>query len=410
MKFIIKYRLFWFLVLLLGNMFQAKSQDLEEYLKIAAENNPGVKAAYAEFKAAMQEVPQVSSLPDPTLTMSAFGGMATEEARFSLMQMFPWFGTLEAKGNAAALAAEAKFQFYLEERNRLFYEVSSQYFDLYSVERSIEFQQDNLKIIRDYKELALAKVRAGSGALADVLQTDLLINETRTALEILEMRREPLEAQFNALLNRKPDAAIKIPRVLSRKVNNLALDEDVDFGEHPRLVAMEKMLAAAKAQEEVARKSSLPSFGLGVEYVVMGEPGMVTPMLDGEDAIMPMLSVTLPIFRKKYKAAKKEARFMQEVYSQRKIQVSNTLSSELEAAVFSVKETLSVLRLYREQIESSSQILNLLLSAYQNAGADFEEVLRVRQELLKYQLALAEAEAAYFSALGRIYYLTGKPI
>ena len=44
------------------------------------------------------------SLPDPTFTVSAFGRMietrvGTQEARFSVMQMFPWFGTLEAKEN-----------------------------------------------------------------------------------------------------------------------------------------------------------------------------------------------------------------------------------------------------------------------------------------------------------------------
>jgi len=89
-----------------------QSQTLKDYLVIAAQNNPEVKAAYTEFEAAMQKSPQVSSLPDPSLTMSAFGRMietriGAQEARFSFMQMFPWFGTLSAKENAANLMAEA---------------------------------------------------------------------------------------------------------------------------------------------------------------------------------------------------------------------------------------------------------------------------------------------------------------
>ena len=77
------------------------AQSLEQYLLRAARENPAIKASYSEFQAALEEVPQVRSLPDPQLTMTAFGSMVEtrlgpQEARFSLMQMFPWFGTLEA--------------------------------------------------------------------------------------------------------------------------------------------------------------------------------------------------------------------------------------------------------------------------------------------------------------------------
>ncbi|HET8754047.1 MAG TPA: TolC family protein [Salinimicrobium sp.] len=382
------------------------AQTLEDYLQIAAENNAGLKASYAEFEAALQEVPQVSSLPDPTLSMSAFGPMA--KANFSLMQMFPWFGTLEAKADVAALMAEAKFQAYLNNRSDLFYRVSEKYFELYEVEESIQFQQDNFNILENYKELALAKVRAGSGALADVLQTELILNETQTALEILEMQRKPLAVQFNALLNRPKDADIEIPEELELEIYELTLGQDINFEDHPRLVAMEKMLAAARAQETVAKKEGLPTFGIGVGYaVVEKDPGMDMPG-NGQDMVMPMLSISLPIFRKKYKAARKEAEFMQESYSQRKIELENTLSSEFASAVFTLEKSMAMLDLYEKQVESTRQVLNLLLSSYQSAAADFEEVLRVRQELLKYQLAVAGAEANYFSALARINYLTGK--
>ncbi|NJX17068.1 TolC family protein, partial [Tamlana crocina] len=147
------------------------------------------------------------SLPDPALTMTAFGSMVEtrlgpQEARFSLMQMFPWFGTLEAREDVANLMAEAKFQAFLDIRNRLFLDVSSKYYDLYELEQQVTFQEENLEILQNYKDLALSRVSAGSGALSDVLQTDLLRNESVTALEVLRLKRESVVAQFNALLNR----------------------------------------------------------------------------------------------------------------------------------------------------------------------------------------------------------------
>ena len=41
-----------------------RAQTLQNYLEIATDSNPGLKARYAEFEAAMQKIPQVKSLQD----------------------------------------------------------------------------------------------------------------------------------------------------------------------------------------------------------------------------------------------------------------------------------------------------------------------------------------------------------
>ena len=40
-------------------------EKLNEYLTIAANNNPGLKMAFNQYMAALEKAPQVSSLPDP---------------------------------------------------------------------------------------------------------------------------------------------------------------------------------------------------------------------------------------------------------------------------------------------------------------------------------------------------------
>ena len=115
MKAKIKYKILnmrYLIVIGLLLSLNVNGQKLEEYLLIASKNNSEIKAAYTEFEIAMQKSPQVKSLPDPTLTLSAFGRMVetrvgAQEARFSIMQMFPWFGTLAAKENVAMLAGLA---------------------------------------------------------------------------------------------------------------------------------------------------------------------------------------------------------------------------------------------------------------------------------------------------------------
>ena len=48
------------------------AQTLNDYFKIAAENNPGLQAKYKAFEAAVQRVPQVSTLPDPSFSFGYF--------------------------------------------------------------------------------------------------------------------------------------------------------------------------------------------------------------------------------------------------------------------------------------------------------------------------------------------------
>ncbi|MHC4620664.1 MAG: hypothetical protein ACYTEQ_23190, partial [Planctomycetota bacterium] len=45
---------------------------LEDYLRYAALNNAGLKAAFEEWKAALQQVTQSRALPDPRFTYSYF--------------------------------------------------------------------------------------------------------------------------------------------------------------------------------------------------------------------------------------------------------------------------------------------------------------------------------------------------
>jgi hypothetical protein len=49
-----------------------------------------------------------------------------------------------------------------------------------------------------------------------------------------------------------------------------------------------------------------------------------------------------------------------------------------------------------------------LFSAYGNSGKDFEEVLRMQQQLLKYEKMKATAETQYQTALAKLNYITAK--
>lgn len=397
----------------LGFHLSGNAQTLEDYFQIAAENNPGLLAKYKNFEAAMQRVAQVSSLPDPNLSFGYFISpvetrVGPQQARFSLTQMFPWFGTLSAQENAASLLAEAKYQEFLDARNKLYYQVSASYFPLYELEKLISIEVENQRILSSYKEIATVQFQNDKGSMVDVLRVDIMLKDATTELSILNQKKKPLETRFNKLLNRDVNESIEI--IDSLQIKRIIPDfrKDSLLLANPLLEELDLKVQASQAQERAAIKQGLPKFGVGLDYVIVGERTGATTSDNGKDVLMPMVTMSLPIFRGKYKAAQNEAQLMQESYELQKEEVANRLISSYEMIWYKIQKQTELIVLYEAQIQESEQSLNLLFSAYSNSGKDFEEVLRMQQQILKYQRMKATALSDYHIALAELDYITSK--
>lgn len=393
--------------------YQVSAQTLDAYLKTAAENNPKLKSAYSQFDAAMQQAPQVSSLPDPALTMSAFGRMVetrvgAQEARFSLMQMFPWFGTLQAKEDASVLMAEAKFQNYLNLRNQLFFEIKSVYAELYALEKTIQIKEENLTILDSYRELSLSRFKSGNAPMVNVIKVDISREAAVTEIKLLEDIMNPLEIKFNLMLNQKPEVKVQVQDTLVFKKPEILLNSEDLFINHPSVVGLEKQIKSYEIQQIVAQKEGLPMLGLGMEYSIISKRTDANPEMNGQDVIMPMFTVTLPIFRKKYNAAKKEAAFMVSSMEQEQEAQKNELQSAYEMSIYELKKAAQLIALYEKQLVSSGQANKLLISGFSNATIDFEEVLQMNQDILMLQTQKVEAIKNGFTAEAKLEYLISK--
>ncbi|CAM3945135.1 MULTISPECIES: TolC family protein [Flavobacterium] len=401
-------------ILILSILFFAynvEGQSINDYYTIAAENNPELKAKYKEFEAAMQKIPQVSSLPDPNLSMGYFISpvetrLGPQNMRFSLSQMFPWFGTLKAQKNATTLMAESKYQAFLNAKNQLYSQVATVYYPLYELLKLKDIEQENIKILESYKNIATSKFENGKGSLVDVLRVDIMLKDAQANLEILTKKEPALTSWLNSILNRKYNEKIVISKDL--QIMELPIEYRKDsIASNPILQELELKKQASEVATEVARKQGLPKLGLGLDYVLVGK-GMNNFPDSGKDIIMPMVSVSLPIFRKKYNAATKEAKLMQESYSFQKEAYENKLNGTYYKLVFELEKERDLLKLYEGQVLTLSKSLNLLFAYYSNANKDFEEVLRMQQELLKYQKMQLSSTSTFYIKLAELDYLTAK--
>ncbi len=401
------------LLLFLCTVHSGYAQTPDEYFRIAAGNNPGLQAKYKAYEAAIQKVSQLSSLPDPIFSFGYFVSnvetrVGPQRAKFSLTQMFPWFGTLSAQGDAAALAAEAELQAFIDASNKLYYQVAAAYYPLYEFERWRDIERENIRILEMYKNMATKKFENGAGNLVDVLRVDMTLKEAQTNLKILNEKQKPLLTAFNKILNRTEDTPVQIADTLKADMFRVTALKDSMLANNPLLRELDLKYQSAQAAERAAVKQGLPKFGLGIDYVMVDERTDMNIADNGKDVIMPMISVSIPIFRSKYRAAREEALLMQQGYRLRQEDLRNRLISDYETLWFEISKQRDLIALYDNQIKTSRQALNLLFSAYDNAGKAFEEVLRMEQQLLKYQKLKATALAQFHIVVEKMYYLTAK--
>jgi len=114
---------------------------------------------------------------------------------------------------------------------------------------------------------------------------------------------------------------------------------------------------------------------------------------------MPMVSVTLPIYRKKYNAMKREAEFLTSATSQNYQATSNSLESEYYQAVQLYQDAQRRIILYENQFQLASKSLDIMLKSFATSSAGLTDVLRVRQQTLDYELRQVEAVADFNTSI-----------
>ncbi|MBL4594542.1 MAG: TolC family protein [Flavobacteriales bacterium] len=274
MKTIVKYIII--ILSLLVIKVQAQT-ELDNYLKIGAENNPGLKAKFSEYNAALEKIPQVGSLPDPTISFGYFitpveTRVGPQQAKFGINQMFPWFGTLNAKKDVVIQRAKASYEAFEEAKSKLFFDIKSAYFNLYFVKKGIIITRENIAILSTFQQLALIKVATGKSSVVDEMRVEMEINELENQLAYLLDTKWTLEVKFNKLINQSTENPIVTPDILwdgNMKMSKEMLLDSVTNQNH-LVRQLDYKIASFQKQEVVVKKIGSPKISVGVDYILIG--------------------------------------------------------------------------------------------------------------------------------------------
>tara|TARA_R110002096_G_scaffold187533_1_gene366970 strand:- start:1236 stop:2501 length:1266 start_codon:yes stop_codon:yes gene_type:complete len=391
-------------------------ENLNNYLEIAANNNPALKAKFNDYMAAMEKVPQVGTLPDPTVAFGYFiqpveTRVGPQRATFNLAQSFPWFGLLSAQEDVATEMAKAIYEDFENTKSNIFFEVKTAYYNYYFIEKAIEITRENIEILEVFKRLSLVKIEAGTASIVDELRVELELNDLENQLALFLDTKDALQVKFNNLLDIDDSSEIIVPEVLWQEeipLGQLNMLDEIYASNH-QIKSIEHKLNAFLNQEIVAKKQGLPKFNVGLGYTVVGNNPMSTASDNGKDAFMfPSVGMTIPLYRKKYKALIKEAQFRQEAEIFRKEDKENTLTSVYQNTYKDFSDGDRRIALNLRQSEIAKKVLDILIISYSTNAKDFEEVLRIERQLLKYKLEHQKALTDKNAAAAFMDYLIGK--
>jgi cobalt-zinc-cadmium efflux system outer membrane protein len=250
-------------------------KTLSTYLSKAALHNPDLESAFYRWKAALEKIPQVKALPDPRFTFAYYiknveTRVGPQEASVALFQTFPWFGTLDLKGDVAAHEANALKAQYDAMKLKVFYEVKNAFYEYAYLAQAIDISREDIELLRYLESVARARYSAGATPYSDVLKTQVQLGRLEDRLKTLQDLRRPLVAKLAASMNMASDTEFPWPPGVP--VMLLSMTDEELFKElpesNPQMKRYDYLEAREKAGIELAKKEFYPDVTLGIQDII----------------------------------------------------------------------------------------------------------------------------------------------
>ncbi|MCK5944192.1 MAG: TolC family protein, partial [Planctomycetes bacterium] len=286
--------------------------DLDLYVRYALHHNAGLRAAYERFLAGVERVAQAGSLPDPQFTFAQFveelqTRTGPQQRRYALTQAFPWFGELDLRSDVARGQAEELWQMVVQHRLEVERDVAVHFAEYAYLSRAIRITGDVLELLRQLEAVLQERVVAGRATQADLLRLQVEIGRVENDLESRRRVRPSLSARLAASMNWR-GGSLPLPELAEPRLAASDTEAAIQraFEQSPRLRLLAERARTFSDRRRLAELDAWPDFQIGVDYLETGDALMSTPG-SGDDPWAVRIGFTLPIWRGRYAAARREA-------------------------------------------------------------------------------------------------------
>jgi outer membrane protein, heavy metal efflux system len=383
---------------------------LKDYTSYAEAHNAGLKSRYQQWMTATEEVVQAKTLPDPQLTYGDYMPISDtpEKQMVSITQLFPWFGKINARTDAAVKKAEAAKQKYQAARLSLLRNVKSDFYEYSYLARATVIARANLDLLKRFEEIIRTKYATADTDNPDVIRSQVETAKMETVLKGLEQLREPTVSRLKTSLNLPAD--INLPAPEQEDFEPATLDYELFVNllrqKNPELMGLGFEAMAAKSKVKSAEKSFYPDIGIGLQFEQVRRPGSNTQDSSRDAAIM--LSLNLPLWRDSYRSEQQRAVAEATSIEQQRVETENYILAKSAQAYYEYNNSIRKIKLYcntlipqaEEQLQSSE-------AAYREENADFNALLDAQRVFMDYCLSYQRALADNRQKLAELEMLAG---
>ncbi len=370
---------------------------LPQLIAEVQEMNPTLEAMNAAWRAAIQRIPQATSLEDPmlgtTVAPASFGSNQVESAyAIEVSQKLPWHGKRGLRGTAARTEANTAALDYTTARQKLNEITELEFWEYFSSQKLLELNKQSSSILKSIRANAEVRYRTGLVTERDVLQADVeLANLEQRSIELSRMNRVA-KGNLNALLRRNPadDLAISMS-----PIDDESAFPDVDtligiaVAQRPEISALASQIQTERAKVELAVRQFYPDTELFYRHDTFWQPRATQSDLREQVGVR----MNLPIYHKRLNAAVCEAKSrvskLQAEHDQLVLDIERDVNANLERVLESQK---TVELLTSTLIPTAERNVSAARSNYDNSKSTFTELASSQRQLIEFRERLLQSQ------------------
>jgi len=402
-----KKTIFYLITLLLSTALQA--QSLEHYLSLALSNNPQLQALNMRYEIAEEKINQAAAVPKATFGAGYFASepetrTGPQRFKLSVSQMLPWFGTLKARQDYARSLVETEGLDRLIVERQLALSLAQSYYRLYGYQQKMHIVEAAIELFKSYEALALKAVENGSASVVNVLQLQIEQNKlSEEFLKIQELEKAE-EVAFANLLSDDSFEGIQFSEMLEIPLEDL-MHEQSRLAVNPEILKYDRLFAAVQQSEIVNQKEAQPSLGLGLDYIAVQQRSDVLLNENGKDILMPMLKLSVPLFKSKHSSVAQQLELRQRELNYEKNHRLNLLENKLAQAIALQNQAQISFKSQDANSAQTQKMKEVVLSNFESDRQKLTEVIAMEQLYLQFEFKKIEAVVQFYSQTALINYL-----
>ena len=394
----------------LFNFHAIGAQELQILIDEALTNNPKIKKFELQYRIASEKVNEVNTLPNTEFGVGFFASepetrTGAQRFKVSVKQMLPWFGNITAREKYVSSLAASKYEDITIVKRKLVASVLQSYYNLVTNTAKQVVINNKIHLLKTYETLALTSVEVGKSSSVAVLRLQMRINEIQQLKSTLEQQYLSEQTNFNKLLNRDKNITIAVLDAMDMpSVDFETNSKKLIF--HPELLKYDKLYQSITQSEVLNQKESNPMIGFGFDYVNVAKRPDMNFGDNGKDIVMPMLTVSIPIFNNSRASKTKQNNLQQAELLAQKQERLNALKVLLDTAINNRTSARIRYETQAKNLKQAKYAEEILVKNYETVAIDFKDLLEIQELQLKFEMNIIESVNNYYIQTTIINYLT----